>query len=325
MGSRTVNTEHGAVRLGDFQEVYSMPGRYLNDHCLICHNGVWHLFGIVGATRPSPDAPLEEVSFAHATSADLFAWEAHPDVMHKTGEWPEERAVCAPFVIERDGVYHMFYDACDVRDKAQWMCLATSRDLFEWERYPGNPVAAPSLSWAKWPGYKDSPGVSGSCRDPHVILLGDGRYVMYYTVDLPDENEARMVGIAAAVSKNLAHWQDYGPVYCQEHWAVPGAKVGVRSTESCCVHFKDDRYWLFFSNGLWTNYVVSDNPLDFTRQPVQRLGYAHAAEIFSWKEQWWITHCSSDPDNFTHRETNRTRGLFLARLSWPSGGHPELP
>src|SRR5438105_1814374 len=78
-------TVHGDVLIGDFQEVLSLPGRYLNDHCLIRTNDEWHFFGIVGFEPSSPqdDSRREEseVSFAHATSSDLKNWKVWPDVI----------------------------------------------------------------------------------------------------------------------------------------------------------------------------------------------------------------------------------------------------
>ena len=39
---------YGDVQLGDFREMLTYPGRYLNDHYLIRHESLWHFFGIIG-------------------------------------------------------------------------------------------------------------------------------------------------------------------------------------------------------------------------------------------------------------------------------------
>ncbi len=39
---------YGDVQLGDVREVLTYPGRCLNDHCLIRHDGLWHFFGLIG-------------------------------------------------------------------------------------------------------------------------------------------------------------------------------------------------------------------------------------------------------------------------------------
>ena len=47
--TKIVPSPYGDVELGAFTEVLSIPGRYLNDHCLIRHAGLWHMFGITGS------------------------------------------------------------------------------------------------------------------------------------------------------------------------------------------------------------------------------------------------------------------------------------
>ena len=94
--------------------------------------------------------------------------------------------------------------------------------------------------------------------------------------------------------------------------------------ESPCVVRKDGRYWLFFKHGWWTHCVASDSPFDFEGQESERVGFAHAAEVIYWEDEWWITHCSGDPRDFCYRESNRTRGLFVGKLDWPEGGRPRL-
>ena len=65
-------------------------------------------------------------------------------MMRCSRTWPEIGHVYAPYVMERQGVYYMLYAATD-EDTTQRICLATSRDLFQWDRYSGNPVIVPSL------------------------------------------------------------------------------------------------------------------------------------------------------------------------------------
>ncbi|MDE2769035.1 MAG: hypothetical protein OXI70_13180 [Chloroflexota bacterium] len=147
--TRIVPSPYGDVELGVFREVLSIPGRYLNDHCLIRHDGLWHMFGITGSVD---DPARRETFFAHATSPDLERWEIQPDPLQATAAWPENMGIIAPFVIEHRGRFFMFYSGID-----QWtiqrLCLATSHDLVTWDRYPANPIVVPSLSWSKWPGY----------------------------------------------------------------------------------------------------------------------------------------------------------------------------
>ena len=315
---------YGDVRLGAFEEVLTLPGRYLNDHCLIRHNGQWHFFGILGVVGPIGGAPGSEVSFAHATSRDLEEWDLQPEVLERTGVWPETDHVYAPYVIEHDRRFYMLYTAADEM-RTQRICLATSNDLFQWERYAGNPVIVPSTFWSKWPGFGlETPdgGTFGACRDPHIIKLDDGRFLAYWVSRLQEKLGRDLTCVAASISHDLVHWQEIGPVFSIKAWPLDEAPT--LEAESPCVVFKDGKYWLFFKHGWWTHYVVSDSPFDFNGYEPIRLGFSHASEVFHWDGQWWITHCSADPDDFRYRKSNRTRGLFLGKLDWPDGGHPKL-
>jgi hypothetical protein len=112
-----VRTLHGDVLIGDFEEVLSIPGRYLNDHCLVRNRDEWHFFGITGLIPPSladdSRRAESEISFAHATSSDLKKWKLWPDVIQCSGAWPEVSHVLAPYVVERQGTYYMLYAATD--------------------------------------------------------------------------------------------------------------------------------------------------------------------------------------------------------------------
>ena len=81
-GDSVRGSPYGDVRLGAFQEVLTYPGRYLNDHCLIRHDGLWHFFGIIGDVTGPGEMHGVEDSLAHATSTDLMQWTVHPPGAH---------------------------------------------------------------------------------------------------------------------------------------------------------------------------------------------------------------------------------------------------
>ncbi|NQU76172.1 MAG: family 43 glycosylhydrolase [Planctomycetes bacterium] len=316
---------YGDIRLGAFQEVLSIPGRYLNDHCLIRKGDEWHFFGILGNVGPDGKgyAPGSEISFAHAVSPNLRNWQLHSEVIERTGIWPETYQVFAPYVIEHDGMFYMLYTAADDMH-TQRICLAMSEDLYQWERYAGNPVIVPSMFWTKWPGFnldpKDPRGTYGGCRDPHIIKLDDGRFVAYWASRLQERFGKDLSCIAASVSYDLIHWQEIGPVFSIKAWDDPPTQ----EAESPCIVVKDSRFWLFFKHGWCTHFVVADSPFDFHGCEPVRLGFSHASEVFYWDGKWWITHCSGDPDDFMYCKSNRTRGLFIGNLDWPDKEYPQL-
>lgn len=322
-----VRSRYGNVLIGRFEERLSISGRYLNDHCLIRKGDEWHFFGIVGPTVASSidqktSMGLSDLSFAHATTPDLKNWTPHPDVLQCLHVWPEESHVFAPNVVEKDGVFYMLYAASD-RDTTQRICLATSRDLFEWQRYASNPVIVPSMFWSKWPGFglaaRDE-GTYGGCRDPFILRLDDGRFVAYWASRLQEKLGRNLVCIAASVSNDLIHWQEVGPVCSVKAWH----QQLTLEAESPCVIFKDGAYWLFFKNGWWTHVVRSDSPFEFLGYHPSRLGYSHASKVFYWQDSWWITHCKTEPDDFPQVRSNRTRGLYFGKLDWPEGAFPRF-
>lgn len=327
MDSTLIRTPYGHVRLGAFREVVAPAGRYLNDHCLVWGHEAWHLFSIVGRSAAAPadsGAQLNESTLLHATTPDLETWTIHEDVLPATTTWPEGGVLFAPNVHEHNGVFYMLYTTCDER-AIQRICLATSRDLFAWERYAGNPVIVPSISWSAWPDFAlkepDGERSFGGCRDAHILRLDDGRFVAYWVSRLrQDRSGEGMCCVAASISHDLVHWQEVGPVFAHHEFHRPLT----REVESPCVVRKDGRYWLFFKNGWWTWFVSSEDPFDFEGNEAERLGYAHAAEVFHWRDQWWITHCKTDPDDYACERSDCSRGLFLGPLDWPAGGRPAL-
>jgi len=275
------STAYGDVVTGAFREIFSLPGRYFNDHCLLRFQGRWHFFAIVGdrpQAQPSSLRPAE-TSFAHASAEDLTGpWQVHPEVLEICGRWPELTHVCAPYIIAHKGEFFMLYCALDDQGM-QRLCLAVSSDLFDWQRYPGNPVIVPSVFWSKWPGFGLTvpDGSSfGGCRDPHVIQLPDGRFTAYWVSRLQDKFGENLCCVAASISHDLYHWQEVGPILAMKAWHRPLTL----EVESPCVVYKDNRFWLFFKHGWWTYFAVSENPFDFWGSEAIRLGYCHAAEVF---------------------------------------------
>ena len=307
------------IQIGNFNEVLKYDGCYLNDHCLFVHAGLFHFFGIIGPKGKGCYDAGSEISFAHATSSDLINWNAHSEVLRVDGSRPDSAHIFAPHVIERNGLFYMFYTGVD-QQRRQRICLATSKDLFAWERDFRNPLIVPSLFWAKWPGYGQPEDAVGNCRDTHVMRLIDGRYVMYWVAELNDRFGKDQSCIVASISEDLFHWQEIGPIFSMRIWAHPPTAA----VESPCVIEKDGKFWLFFKHGWCTHFVQGESPFDFDGRQALPLGFSHASEIFFWENRWLISHCSADPNDFEYRKSNRTRGLFFSELDWPQGGSPRF-
>jgi sucrose-6-phosphate hydrolase SacC (GH32 family) len=293
-----------------FQLAYDTGPRYVNDHCFICDaNGLMHLFHITGPAGKRCYDPATEITFGHATSSDLKTWTAHPDVLSiDPTSQHEPHHLFAPYVTERAGTYFMFYSGINRTLKSEAMCLATSTNLFTWHKHSFNPIFRPSRHWAD-----HTPGSNSwaCCRDAHVLSHPDHGYILYYVTWLKNTN-GRLVTFGAAVSNNLTTWQDVGPVMIRER----ATDYSTTSMESPCVIAHNNQYYLFYKHRNETRLVISNDPLNFTDKEDHYFSIAHAAEIFLFNNQWYISSCSRDLQDVAHKHTDRTRGLYLAQFDW---------
>lgn len=296
-----------------FKKVFEVNDRYVNDHCFITHNDEIHLFYIDGETGKGCYDLENEIIIGHAVSKDLSYWEEKkPALIYDKSLYFEERGIFAPYVYEKEGRFYMFYSSHNF-NKAQFMCLAFSDNLYEWTRYDNNPLFRPSQGWSLW-----KENIPCSCRDPHIFHDEDkDEYVMLWVADMLEN--PKMSCIAASVSKNLFSWREAGPVLIREHSFYESITC---KTESPCLLKKDNLYYLFYRHGNGTKYCISDSYTNFTYSDSYYLSPSHASEIFKFKDYWYISSCSRAVADIEHK-TDRSMGLFLAKLAW-DGLHPEI-
>ena len=222
---------------------YAPLGFYLKDFCLHEADGTWHLYHIAGTPGVSCCLPGNEIWFGHATTRDFVTWETHEPCFFIDLRGWDHGHVFAPYVVTHGGKHWMFYTGV-ATDNTQRIGVATSTDLFHWERAGDRPVIRPEeYGWAFCP---TSGGAA--CRDPHVIAH-EGFWQMYYTAVTKDGRGC----VARASSRDLLAWKDEGIAYAFSGW---------NQCESCNVQERDDGKWLLFFGGhhAWS-YVESDNPL----------------------------------------------------------------
>lgn len=293
-----------------FVLVYDNFPNYVNDHCFIQDSaGVMHLFHITGKAGLGCYAVGNEVTIGHATSTDLRNWNLAPDLLETDPSSSfETDHIIAPFVIEKEGLYYLFYAGNNVTIQFESMCLATSNDLVHWQKFAYNPVFRPSKYWAE---YEPGSGVWGCCRDPHIIRHPVYGFILYYVAWIKNTGGC-LVSFGAAVSQNLVSWQDAGPVHVRQR----ALDQSTTSMESPCVVQKDGLFYLFYKHQDETRLVVSDDPLHFTDKEDLWFSPAHAAEVFEFNGQWYLSSCSREIVDTGHHYSDRTKGLYLARLDW---------
>ena len=210
--------------------MYHHPGEYVTDFCIIKQDQLYHLFHIRGERWTWP-VGYRELDLGHATSTDLRTWTPHAPVLPAgpKGAW-DESGNWAPDMIEVDGVYYCYYTGSDANNN-QAIGLATSTDLFHWEKHPNNPVVEPG-SWSDRHVGKDVAG-----RDAMVFADAErNRYLLYYTATMADGRAC----LALAQSRDLVHWEDLGPTYIEEdrHY---------NRLESAYLVPHEGRFYLFYS------------------------------------------------------------------------------
>ncbi|MGA2914691.1 MAG: ADP-ribosylglycohydrolase family protein [Sedimentisphaerales bacterium] len=280
------------IEVGDFKLIYDpsvgeKEKWYINDHCFIYDTkGTWHLFGI---THQEPANPIDEDNFAHATAAKLTQspWKKEPFALSTDPNWHEEH-LWAPDVIFHNGLYYMYYCAGDKNHSKYKIHLATSKNLYDWQRHPANPMVVDGFD----------------ARDPYILRLND-KWIMYYTATSKPTGGNHIV--AAVTSTDLIHWKDKKIVFtdpCVSTWGGP--------TESPTVIRRGKYYYLFIGprdNYRGTCVYRSENPFEFKNKNLVAKINSHAAEVLRDTDgNWFISHCGWGQG-----------GVYLATLKWNDG------
>ena len=281
---------------GEFKKVYDPSvGEerpwYINDHCVLCDGaGIWHMFGI---THAEPANPLDEDFFAHATRNRLtdVPWTKRPPVC-RVNESAGETHTWAPHIVEKDGVYYMFYCGGGEDHDAYQINLRTSKDLVYWEWFEGNPL------------FTDI----GDARDPMVLGIESGEYLMYYT--RPSSVDEPFSSVAVRESTDLVQWSE--PTLAL---VTPRKQRFGRLTESPYVFRyeadEDSAYYLSatgYGGGYRDTRVWrSVDPRSFDADHIVAQIDAHASE--------WIETNEGPPSHVTHCGW-RQGGFFIAPVRW---------
>ncbi|MCC5876567.1 MAG: family 43 glycosylhydrolase [Candidatus Sumerlaeia bacterium] len=281
------------TRTGPFKCIYDhsvgeAEEWFVNDHCFIRgHDGLWHMFGI---TNVEPPHPVREIRLGHATAKNLtdspWTKEPYPITIR---EDLDEIHLWAPCILLHKGLYYMYICVGSQDNTRYQISLFTSRDLRNWERHPNNPMVVD--------GY--------DARDPHVIRLDDGRWVMYYTATMRPEGGKHIV--AAVTSTDLIHWGGKRLVFIDVEEGTFGG-----STESPFVQRRGDWYYLFICNNDRrrrydaTDVFRSRDPFCWEFEDWVGAIDAHAMEpIQDLDGKWYATHCGW-----------KRGGLHLAPIEW---------
>ena len=185
---------------------FSCEGEYIKDYFVFKEGDTFHLFYNVGDASPTHQNWQDsnnEKAFGHATSKDLKNWQYHPRLLQVIPKSWEGQVVSAPSILKYKGVNYMVYTGFDDRAFGkQTIGLATSKDLYKWDRCKHNPINTAPPSWTiirsnTWVDF----------RDAHIIRYKD-EFLMF-TMTITNKGEG---AIALSISKDAVKWKDLWPV-----------------------------------------------------------------------------------------------------------------
>ena len=188
--------DHGGVTFGGLlMEDYDLRGKRTPKRWNVKY---WVLYGCYPRRGGYELRPGAE---GLAWSEDGRTWNRHSDttpVLSIDGAMPWEKdCIYQPWLMEHKGVFYDFYNAAD--GFIEQTGFATSTDLVNWKRHPGNPVIRNGAE-----GSYDSK----FCSDGKVFWDGDHFVMIYFGVGKGGAH------IMAAYSYDLEHWtKDPEPLY----------------------------------------------------------------------------------------------------------------
>lgn len=180
-----------------------------------------------------PDQPEDRRQFrslGHAVSSDLITWRRLPTALRSNdGPGSDDKRMHTGDVIEKEGVFYLFYTGTGARDLLdgplkesgrglQTINLATSTDAIHWEKHPDNPLLAPDPRYyntqEKLPESRCHAWPIADFRDFHVVADPEGNgYWGFVAARVPGKIGAETSAIALAHSGDLIHWEQYPPCF----------------------------------------------------------------------------------------------------------------
>ncbi len=209
------------------------------EFALVFSNGLFHMFYMRHNMSGVEDSTERDIG--HAVSVDMVAWtQLSPVLPIRPDKW-DNLHVWSPTMIEQDGTWYMFYTGVTAVPGAggelQRIGVATSTDLFSWQRYDQPAFSGTMVPWA----FSDSSTYAGcQFRDPFVMRdpARPGKWLLYYVATPASALDQIIVGVAQN-DGGLTPWSDLMPL-----WATDAAHYWGWS-ESPFLHPHGGLWYLF--------------------------------------------------------------------------------
>jgi len=204
---------------------------------------------------PSKNKTLVGYAIGIAESRDLVNWTRVGEILPEK-EGIEKKGICAPGLLVRDGVVHMFYQTYGNFAKDA-ICHATSTDGINFKRNPTNPIFRPNGKWN-----------NGRAIDAEVIKFKD-KYFLYYATRDP-KGEIQMQGVAVAPLNTDFSRKDWKHISTDFPILKPELSWEQKCIEAAACVVKNDKLYMFYA-GAYNNkpqqigIAVSDDGVNFKR------------------------------------------------------------
>ncbi|MBQ8814252.1 MAG: hypothetical protein IJZ85_07150 [Lachnospiraceae bacterium] len=208
---------------------YSPDGYSMWDSWYVEKDGEIHLIHLKGLAGGISYNEAEEAvrGYGHAVTPDLVHWTEQQDILNvdRSKHPYDQEFRYTGCTVEHEGTYYTFYTMR--KGLGQRIGVATSKDLYEWKEYEGNPVLVPNEQWfitfanenvsnhKAWGGVVD-------CRDMLVVKddQGDGFWGYFVaSADTGKTTPTSVVGVA--YSWDLLNWEQRGIAYMPDSVAMP--------------------------------------------------------------------------------------------------------
>jgi len=211
-----------------------------------------------------------EARIDYATSPDGLKWTYQGVAIPKgkTGEWDEERPQAPAKPILKNGIYYMYYAGRGTNGPVA-IGYATSRDLKNWTKNPGNPVLK-----------------QGKCNDPFV-WFEDGVYYMFYT--------SGGDSIHYVTSTNLLDWSSRPVSTGATGEGSVVIKDGPTYTLIGCIGFSGDgEYYKAYTTQSLTNQFIDRGKIRINAPQFASRTLSHGDIIRQGNEYWFYFQGTRD-------------------------------
>ena len=102
-------------------------------------------------------------------------------------------------IVHNKKIYLIYRAEGQYGDYISSLCLATSKDGYNFNKYKKNPIIQPSR-----------PEEKRGCEDPRITKIGDKFYLTYTSYESYDKRKGDKISLSLATSKDLVHWKKHG-------------------------------------------------------------------------------------------------------------------